>query len=85
MLRAANLVAEDATRQSSPRALAKTCGLIGTPDSGSSSAPYADEGEGYVLIRKAFSDAFHDLIQQVKLAVHMTVGHLLPSQDPVAS
>ena len=77
-------MAEDATRQSSPRALAKTCGLW-HPDSGSTSAPYTDEGEGYVLIRKAFSDAFHDLIQQVKLAGHMTVGHSLPLQDPVAS
>jgi hypothetical protein len=67
ILLAADLVAEDATRQSSPRALARTCGFIGTPDRNSTSAPYADEGEGYVLIRKAFSDAFHDVVQQVSL------------------
>ena len=67
MLRAANLVAADATRQSSPKAMAKACGLTNSLDSGSSSAPYDDEGETYLLIRQAFCAAFDDLIKQVIL------------------
>ena len=65
MLRMANLVAADATRQSSPRALAKACGLTISADSGPGAVPYDDEGEAYLLIRQAFADAFHELIQQV--------------------
>ena len=64
MLCAANLVAADATRQSSPKAMAKACGLT---DSGQSSAPYDDEGETYLLIRQAFCAAFDELIKQVIL------------------
>ena len=65
MLRMANLVAADATRQSSPRALAKACGLTNSADSGPGAVPYDDEGEAYLLIRQAFADAFHELIKQV--------------------
>lgn len=65
MLRVANLVAADATRQSSPRALAKACGLTDTPPSCPAPAPYDDEGETYLLIRQAFGAAFDELIQQV--------------------
>ncbi len=69
MLWAANLVAEDATRQCSPRALAKACGIIDTSDSGSSCAVYDDEGETYLLIRQAFCEAFDELIKQVPCAL----------------
>lgn len=65
MLRMADLVAADATRQSSPRALAKTCGLTNSADSSPGAVPYEDEGEAYLLIRQAFADAFHELIEQV--------------------
>ena len=65
MLRMANLVAADATRQSSPRALAKACGLTTSTDSGPGAVPYDDEGEAYLMIRQAFADAFHELIEQV--------------------
>lgn len=65
MLRAANLVAADATRQSSPKAMAKACGLTNSLDSGPFSAPYDDEGETYLLIRQAFCAAFDELIKQV--------------------
>ncbi len=71
MLRAANLVAADATRQSSPKAMAKACGLT---DSGPSSAPYDDEGETYLLIRQAFCAAFDELIKQVWL--HAAPSHI---------
>ena len=73
MLRMANLVAADATRQSSPRALAKACGLTNSADSGPGMVPYDDEGEAYLLIRQAFADAFHELIKQV--------AHLLCSRQ----
>ncbi len=69
MLQAANLVAEDATRQCSPRALAKACGIIDSSDSGFSCAAYNDEGETYLLIRQAFSAAFDVLIKQVPCAL----------------
>ena len=82
MLRAANLVAADATRQSSPKAMAKACGLT---DSGPSSAPYDDEGETYLLIRQAFCAAFDELIKQVSLhpasfSIHMML-HCFLTRD----
>ena len=81
----ANLVAADATRQSSPRALAKACGLTNSADSGPGILPYDDEGEAYLLIRQAFADAFHELIKQVAHLPRTTQQAMLLAEGIKAS